>query len=59
MKRYFTRPKSWCDDDVYLDESPPQTMTVHEPEGSTYTGLLDANEEPIYSSTRITMGFIK
>lgn len=59
MKRYFTKPKSWCDDDVYLDEQPAQTMTIFEQEGCNHTGLLDENGNPIYSSSRITMGFIK
>lgn len=59
MKRYFTQPRSWCDDDVYLDESSPHSMTVHESEGVAYTGLLNAESEPIFTTSRITMGFIK
>lgn len=59
MKRYFAKPRAWCDDDVYLEEQPPHSMTVVETDSDHYTGLLNANGDPIYSSTRVTMGFIK
>jgi len=56
MTRYFTRPKSyWDEEDPMTDASP--TITVHE-SGNRETGLLDAGGNPIFASESIPMGFL-
>lgn len=65
MKRYFTRPKQYIGDIepvFYVDaDEPPllSNITVHELDGVNDTGLLDERGDPIYTTNRITLGFIK
>jgi len=57
MTRYVTR--AWIDDDASLEDRETQrTITVHERDGTTDTGLVDAAGVKIYRvADRVPMGF--
>jgi hypothetical protein len=48
VSRYFTKPRTWIEDDLWDDEGPlipSLTVSDHEPSD---TGLLDANGDTIW-----------
>lgn len=63
MSRYFTRAAvvgtpSPQDGDRMLDDfGTGPSMTVHEDEKETFTGLFDASGHEIHRSERIALGF--
>lgn len=63
MSRYFTRAAVICspsqsDSDRTLDEfGGGASMTVHEDELETFTGLYDASGQQIHRTERIALGF--
>lgn len=65
MSRYFTRAAIIGTPDPvdsgYMLEagSSPASMTVHEVERETFTGLFDASGREIHRSERVPLGFIR
>lgn len=63
MSRYFTRAAIVCtpsphDADRHLDDfGSGASMTVHENDPETFTGLYDASGQEIHRSERIALGF--
>lgn len=63
MSRYFTRSAVVCtphpmDSDSLLDSfGGGPSMTVHEDDLETFTGLYDARGEQIHRTERVALGF--
>jgi hypothetical protein len=63
MSRYFTRAAiigtpNPSDSDYMLDaDNGARSLTVHEDQKETFTGLYDASGQEIHRSERIALGF--
>ena len=63
MSRYFTRaavigtPSPWDSDSMLDCRHDGRSLTIHEDDLETFTGLLDASGQEIHRSERIALGF--